>query len=321
MKILYPDRVIAYMAESSDAAFPAANLRDDNPKHVWKAASGFQAWTRLHCDVRSGGVAVANTNAISVDVRVVNTVTGTATSTSSGKLVDAAAQFITSGVAAGMFVWNLNDATHTTVSSVDSENQVTLAADIFTSGEAYVIETTDIVSTTAFDLGGVTTYYDLTTGAAFSQARGILGSSVGYEYGYQLVKHDVIITFNCEAVPECGVIRAGQVNTFPDPAYGIKEGLKDYSIVKELNNGGVYVRKRNLVKTFSGQITVERDRTFYDFMRNIIQINGPTPLFWWVSSNLTNQDWTIYGRYTQPPDGSHSYYKHSEISFTIEEVV
>ena len=64
---------------------------------------------------------------------------GAATSTSAGKLVDAGAAFVANGVLAGDAVVNATDDTATTVSSVDSQTQLTLAADIFTSGEAYVV--------------------------------------------------------------------------------------------------------------------------------------------------------------------------------------
>jgi hypothetical protein len=66
----------------------------------------------------------------------------TTTSTSSGKLVDSGATFITDGVEADMIVLNTTDVVYTTVTSVDSETQLTLADDIMTSGEDYNIYAT-----------------------------------------------------------------------------------------------------------------------------------------------------------------------------------
>jgi hypothetical protein len=62
---------------------------------------------------------------------------GTATSTSTNKLIDANAQFDSN--VDGMLVTNLTDSTSATISSVDSKSQVTLSSDIFTSGEEYIV--------------------------------------------------------------------------------------------------------------------------------------------------------------------------------------
>lgn len=64
---------------------------------------------------------------------------GTTTSTSSGKLVDATATFITEGLQVGMIVYNTTDSTAATITSVDSQTQLSLNANIFTVGEAYKI--------------------------------------------------------------------------------------------------------------------------------------------------------------------------------------
>lgn len=320
MKILYPDRTLYVMAEEEAANFPIENIQDNYPKHYWKASLS-DSWVRLHSDSRSGGVGLSNINAESVDITIKEIVFGTATSTSSGKLVDTAATFSTSGVQAGDFVWNHTDQSHTTVVSVDSEIQLTLTANIFTVGEEYSVEIDDLVAKQTFDLGGITTYLAWITDDGLAATRLTLGFSLGYEYGYQSTKHNVLIEFTGSDDVSCGVIRCGKINTFRDPSYGISEGIKDFSIVKELNNGSIYAKRRNIVKTFSGKVLVERDNDFYTFMRDIIQLNGPVPLIWWVSSNLTNSEWVVFARYDSTPSGSHAYYQHSEINFSIDEVV
>lgn len=65
--------------------------------------------------------------------------TGSSTSTSASKLINSGATFSTDGVQVGMNVYNTTDGTNTTVVSVDSETQLTLADDIFVSGEEYQI--------------------------------------------------------------------------------------------------------------------------------------------------------------------------------------
>ena len=63
--------------------------------------------------------------------------TGSATGTSASKLVDSGATF--SSVQVGDVVQNTTDGTKTTVAAIDSATQLSLAADIFVSGEAYAI--------------------------------------------------------------------------------------------------------------------------------------------------------------------------------------
>jgi len=63
---------------------------------------------------------------------------GTTTSTTANKLIETGQNF-TSTVQVGDIVLNTTDNTKSTVSSVDSDTQLTLAADIMASGETYVI--------------------------------------------------------------------------------------------------------------------------------------------------------------------------------------
>lgn len=66
---------------------------------------------------------------------------GTTDATTSNQLVDSGATFLwNQNITAGDIVQNTTDATSTTVVSVDSNTNITLADDIFTTGEDYVIE-------------------------------------------------------------------------------------------------------------------------------------------------------------------------------------
>ncbi|MFH0995808.1 MAG: hypothetical protein V1844_09970 [Pseudomonadota bacterium] len=66
---------------------------------------------------------------------------GTATSTSAGKILDTSASFITDGVAIGHWVHNTTDGIATQVTAVDSQTQLSIAMDIFASGKAYSVGT------------------------------------------------------------------------------------------------------------------------------------------------------------------------------------
>jgi len=62
---LLTDNVTAYTASSSDADYPAANMRDNYPGNVWKAASGTSATIRLVVS-KGSAVAMFNLNATAV---------------------------------------------------------------------------------------------------------------------------------------------------------------------------------------------------------------------------------------------------------------
>lgn len=81
---------------------------------------------------------VVDSNAI--EQAVIGT-SGSTTSTSAGKLVDSGASFQNGDVSVGMRVYNLTDGTDTTIDAIDSDTQLDLAVDIFTSGEDYKIAT------------------------------------------------------------------------------------------------------------------------------------------------------------------------------------
>ena len=66
---------------------------------------------------------------------------GTTTSISTGKLIDSSATFITDGIRKGQYVFNKDTFKFSYVVSVDSETQITLRDDIFTtSGDTYFID-------------------------------------------------------------------------------------------------------------------------------------------------------------------------------------
>jgi len=77
---------------------------------------------------------------ISSGLKDITGVEGTTNGTAGSQLIDSTASFITAGVHAGSTVINTTDFTTSTVVSVDSENQLTLADDIFITGENYLVD-------------------------------------------------------------------------------------------------------------------------------------------------------------------------------------
>jgi len=68
---------------------------------------------------------------------------GTANATTASKLRNSAGLFLTSGVKIGDVVYNTTDNTIATITALDSEIALSISADIFVSGEAYVIYQTE----------------------------------------------------------------------------------------------------------------------------------------------------------------------------------
>jgi len=177
-------------------------------------------------------------------------------------------------------------------------------------------ETETLVAAQQFDLKGTDTYLE------FIQDRGENWTQLWYDYEYQPDPVVVIIDFEAAAaeIVEAGVIRCGLAIDFHDPSVTLQEGLKDYSIVKELNNGALYIRKRDVVRTFAGTVTLERDREFYFLIRDIIQKVGAQPLAWRIT-DLDNYDWAVFAKADKMPSGAHNRPSHTDIKLNLLEVI
>ena len=83
-------------------------------------------------------------------------------------------------------------------------------------------------------------------------------------YTEQTDIHTIEITLTAPAgeVVYGGVMKAGKGVSISNPAYGIGESRRDFSIVKELNNGAYYIRKKDPVRTFSVSFLEDRATDF-----------------------------------------------------------
>lgn len=143
-----------------------------------------------------------------------------------------------------------------------------------------------------------------------------------YDSTYIRANHTITISLDAGAgagvVAQCGVVRAGDMNEFDNPQYGLNENYNDYSVIKQLNNGGIYFRKRGIAKKYSGTLIVNRNNDFYRFVNNIARPKGQTPMAW----QLVDDDnyFNIYGGFEGGmPSGTHDLFSHSSISFSIVE--
>ena len=135
----------------------------------------------------------------------------------------------------------------------------------------------------------------------------------------------VELTFTAAAgtTIQAGVIQCGIPKVYNDPQYVIPEGFKDYSIVKELNSGGFYVRKRSVARKLSFRLLEDRDVDFYEFMYQVVQVVGPGPLAWRIVHDTnTDWEWIIFALFDgELPQGSHDYPKHSYIDVNLIEAI
>ncbi len=119
-----------------------------------------------------------------------------------------------------------------------------------------------------------------------------------------------------------GVLQIGEPVEFPNVQKGLQEGLEDYSIMRQLKGGGIYYKKQDIARTFSGTMLVERKTYFQEFMRDVARIYGAAPLIFNLAPNVDDSsDFLVYGRLITTPTGSHSFPNHSYIQFQILEVV
>jgi len=189
-------------------------------------------------------------------------------------------------------------------------------------------DTADIIPAVEYN-SGATTWYGFITGDG-DYLKNIWHEYSATTYTACQSQHKIKIELETSSTSVqlyVGIVRSGKAKDFQNPQYRLSEGLKDYSIKKELNNGARYYRKRNIPRTFSGNVIVERDPDFYKFMYDVAQDAGGIPLAWLMyddelvtTSNEENR-WAIFGFLDDMPSGSHDYYSHSQIGFSITEAV
>jgi hypothetical protein len=135
--------------------------------------------------------------------------------------------------------------------------------------------------------------------------------------------HVIKITLTALSEVSAGIIRAGNVETFNDPAYGFTEDSKDYSVEKELNNGADYFRKGNVVRTFSGMTVLETRANCFKFKHDIFDAVGPKPLAIRLSSGtILDDEFVLFAKRMDSPKILHdSSSLYSRLKFSLKEVV
>jgi len=131
----------------------------------------------------------------------------------------------------------------------------------------------------------------------------------------------ITLTADAGETIQAGIVRCGTANDYKDPQYGISESLIDYSIIKELNNGATYFRKRDVVRTFDFKLLEDRDTDFYEFMLTVSRAMGPTPIVWRIRGTATDNKWIVFARHEKMPKGKHGSPTYSDILISLIEVL
>jgi hypothetical protein len=127
------------------------------------------------------------------------------------------------------------------------------------------------------------------------------------DYPEILTPHIITIELQGIANLTAGIVRAGMVNEFKDPAYGGSESSQDFSIERELNNGAEYRKTRNVVRSFSGMTLLETRANAFILKHSIFDRVGPRPLAIRLMSHIiTDSDFILFAKRTQPPEISYS---------------
>lgn len=124
-----------------------------------------------------------------------------------------------------------------------------------------------------------------------------------------------------------GVAVADVIHEFECPQIGVTEGMVNYSIVKELQNGALYWKNRDVVRTFNfnfieGRTVAGGETTsdFYTFMYEVAKELSYKPAAWQLTE-LDDFWWVVYARFQSMPSGSHSMPDYSRIQTQLIEVL
>jgi hypothetical protein len=148
------------------------------------------------------------------------------------------------------------------------------------------------------------------------------GGRLWADYSLFAVAHTVTVELTAAANVYAGILRAGNVETFPDPALGLGESAIDYSVEKELNIGASYYRKRNVVRQFNEISLIDTRANCFALKHEIFDAVGPEPLAIRIISGGSITDW----EFVAFAKCLNSQIEHitpdcSRISFTLEEVI
>jgi hypothetical protein len=155
--------------------------------------------------------------------------------------------------------------------------------------------------------GVITSVHIIDGGTAYTSSPTIVTSDAG--------NSDAVI--DSYSILNCGIARGGFSKSFRNPNYGMKEGFIDYSIFKKYNSGSEYVKRRDIVRTFGGDVLVALEEV--NNFSNLARQSRQYPLAWDVLDG--EQRGVCFGKITKLPLNSRAFLKEMRSSIIIEEVL
>ena len=313
-------------SDSEDASWPIENVVDDHQINLWRAVANDQSAELTvvlpNMSPYANAVFIGNTNAASGTVTVYDS-TGTGTPLVASQSMN----FITSG----MFTFFTQKRLETFAAAwVDWTNQtqgVVLKITLQTSKISDIAITAGGTGYTAGKLtaagagSGFYGTYTVDSDGAIDSVH-ISDGGVRWSGGETLTPSDPGeagsgATFVAYSTVNCGVIRAGFAKNFSNPNMGFAEGFEDYSIYKDLHSGAEYVKRRKMVRTFSGDLWVKL--TELNDLNNVSRQSRITPLAW----NLlgTENRGLMFGKLTAMPSSKRTHMEYMTTSLKFKEVL
>lgn len=117
-----------------------------------------------------------------------------------------------------------------------------------------------------------------------------------------------------------GVIRAGYAKTFKNPQQGFGDNRRSFSVRKQIANGKMYQRNRNITKVSSGSLQLE-DSEYLEFMDfSVDQDSDPFACLMFDDLDTTSRHAGFY-TFTQLPDGTIESSSLRRINFQLTEFI
>ena len=314
--VIFPEKQGTPTTTSADANYPVTNLTANNyRKKVWKAASGVQVATlRIPISANAEIISLHNTNA--------ETAICTITLDSAEQTLNNAAAVDKGGGLVGIPLTGhgysegeillLNGSTNydgvytlPSQSSGDANEIIITAvyqAETFAGTEIVCI----VVESTTHTLETATRTYD-----RFWQ-----------EYTEQVAAHTATIKMTAASgeTIEAGIVRAGGMQTYRSPEYGISQSPRDSSIKKQLRNHAIYTKKLEIVRAYSYSMDLVRNTEFNDLI-DLYNYYGPDSFCMLITDAIDDNYWCLFGSFDSEPQGSHNYISNSIVSVVILEAV
>lgn len=115
----------------------------------------------------------------------------------------------------------------------------------------------------------------------------------------------LLVTPDPGSFASIGIITSGDSQSFAEinPSPGFIQSLIDYSVTKQLSNGGFYVKTRDVVGTSSGQAVF--DSASWEALRDVVKsVVKSNPTAWFVMDIGGLEEYLTYARLSQEPTGS-----------------